>query len=80
MNPGIAAVSSPKLDPSGTLVPDPILAQGDPAGFAPFPSAPDPLPPAPDPLPPVPVELTATPSKELGDLWNMYRFWRKGMA
>ena len=73
MNPGIAAVSSPKLDPSGTLVPDPILAQGDPAGFAPFPSAPD-------PLPPVPVELTATPSKELGDLWNMYRFWRKGMA
>lgn len=73
MNPGIAAVSSPKLDPSGTLVPDPILAQGDPAGFSPFPSAPDPLPPA-------PVELTAAPSKQLGDLWNMYRFWRKGMA
>lgn len=80
MSPGNAAVSSLDLAPSGFFRQDSILAASEPAGFKSLVSESYDRQPTPDPDPPAPMVLRATPSKELGDLWNMYRFWRKGMA
>jgi hypothetical protein len=80
MNPGTAAVSSPDFVSSVISGQDSTLARGAPAGIPTFslePYEPTAMPEA-EPL--VRAELRMTPSRELGELWSMYRFWRKGLA
>jgi hypothetical protein len=80
MNTGIAALSSSEFVSGVIASQNSTLAIREPDGIPTFSSEPYNRLATPEAEQLVPSELTMTPSRELGELWSMYRFWRKGLA
>ena len=80
MNAGIAAVSNPDFVSGVIASQDSTLATSELAGISAFSPENYDRPATTDAEPLLAPELTMTPSRELGELWTMYRFWRKGLA